>query len=745
MQEEWLLSRDGEQLGPYSWEELVSFSGQGQLLPGDYLWHPLDQQWYPAEQFFTLPVGPEQLPAAPQDQGRPEGRKKRGCLGCLLLLLGMVIIFSLGAGLLLYNLGNRPSRMIDFGDGVAAARETIGPGGGTVMVEEADSPLAGFTITVPEGAYERETDFTVSYSPISDHRLGPAFNPVTPLISIDNGGGYADEILEVRIPVPLEPDRFTMAFYYDRQSGKLEGLPLTGAESDSITVATRHFSDLVATSISFDELKGTLNLDTGFRPGYDDWQFPNYGSFVAPRGHCAGQAISAMWYFYERRQKNNERPLYGRYDNNDRGYGTIDFWQDDSWGYRLSSAVQRDINWESLSFQAFERIPRENHSLTYFAFAYAMLLTGDPQFVGIRSTTSPGGHAIIAYRLTEDAIYVADPNYPGMERTIRYVDGQFLPYSSGDNAAAIAAGDEVAYDIFGYYAKTALVGWEQVTRRWGELDRGEVAADLFPEYRLEALVRENGANQWIPLVDGLTISTEETAAVELQQEDDMTGRLAIQAQPIRVNRYFEVFRGTDFLVRDRANKVPIFILDLEEGSNDLGFYVWVSEDDSSYYLDFQRYLVIYNEDDITGEWQGYYLIEEADRVLRFFEDMIVALLGPFFGGDEVREAFRQTVETPGIGREFLLAFVIEASDAASGDYLVHAALAGDDGTMLKETTRGTYHEGVLSFSIDYGDGTRLTFEGSLADPKRFSGTFSGIAWGIISDALSGRWQAEKVD
>jgi hypothetical protein len=49
-----------------------------------------------------------------------------------------------------------------------------------------------------------------------------------------------------------------------------------------------------------------------------------------------------------------------------------------------------------------------------------MLLTGEPQFVGL--TSNSGGHAIIAHKisLTEKKIYVCDPNYPGQEKVITF-------------------------------------------------------------------------------------------------------------------------------------------------------------------------------------------------------------------------------------------------------------------------------------------------------------------------------------
>lgn len=741
MQEEWYVSREGERLGPYQWEQLVNFAKMGQLLPTDQVWHPGNQQWFPAGGLPGLFKVQEQPTGHAENTGAPPPRKKRGCLGCLLFLLIAAVIFAGGIALLFYFLGNLPSKNIVFGKGVAAVRDSIGPNGGTVVVERPGDPLHGFTIEIPEGAYEKKTGFKVSYHPIKEHKLGPYFDPVTPLINVDNGGRYSDETLEVTIPVPLDPGRFTMAFYYDRKSGKLEGLPLLDAGDGYITVATRHFSDIVGTSISIDELQGRLDIDTGFRPGYDDWQFTNYGSWLAPRGHCAGQAISAMWYYYERRLR-GERPLYGRYDNNDRGYGTIDFWQDDSWGYRLASAVQDDMEWDRFTRRMLLKFRDENDMLTLLAFAYAMLLTGEPQYVGIASTTSPGGHAIIAYRIEQDKIYVADPNYPGQERVINYRDGRFRPYNSGDNATSIAAGNEISYDKIGYFAKSALIDWEQVGRRWAELDRGAVAEDLFPRYDLEVLIADDDDQRWFPMTDNFVTSTEETGRV-VQGNVDMTGKLAFRARPSFSNVNFYAYRGTDFLARNNTSQTPMFLLDLDDGVNDLGFWVWEEHDNRVHYVDFQRYLVIYNQEDITGDWQGVVVVEEAEKVLRFIENIFVTILGPVFGHDKVRDAFRDAVTTPGIGRELPMAFRIDEYNEQSGEFRIAIAMVADDGSVHEDITRGRYRQGVLTFSMRHPDGTTLTYEGRLTGQDRIYGTFTSVAWGFIRDAMSGYWQAEK--
>ncbi len=128
------------------------------------------------------------------------------------------------------------------GVSVSSVTTSINRGGGTIVVTDPASPLAGMKITVPPDSFEDPVRFDVSSAPIDEHSFGEDFNPITPLITIDNGGGYSEELLEVTIPVTVPEGHFAMGFLYDEETGQLEGLPLISQDDSSITVTTRHFS-----------------------------------------------------------------------------------------------------------------------------------------------------------------------------------------------------------------------------------------------------------------------------------------------------------------------------------------------------------------------------------------------------------------------------------------------------------------------------------------------------------------------
>jgi hypothetical protein len=483
----------------------------------------------------------------------------------------------------------RPIGDITTGPGTVVGSGVVEPSGGIVTVQDPAGPLDGLELSVPAGAYPGAHQVNISYAPVLGHTFGEHFNPVTPLISVENGGQYADELMTMRIPVDIPADHFAMAFYFDAAAGALEGVPLAGTEGDSITIVTRHFSSLVVSiirnSVLEDELKS--GIDSGFRPGADDWQFTNRGSHIAPNGHCAGQSVSAMWYYCER-PDGTDPFLWNLYDNNGNDPATPDLWQDDSYGYRFASTVQMDIRWGKFEVD-FQRALRGQDDEAHFkAFAYAIMLTGEPQYVGI-SSSAGGGHAMIAYRVDSKGIAIADPNYPGDGgRRIAYKDGAFTPYNSGANADEIAAGNGREYESIGYMAKTALIDWSLLSSRWEEFKAGTIGNDRFPAYNISTL---DPAGNEVPLVDGY-----ETEA----------DRIKVSVQSASTPIGTRIFRnGTRVPAGDDG------VYPLTEGLNVLGIDVWGDISAGSQaqweYIDFKYLNVWYGPKDDATECRGWVL------------------------------------------------------------------------------------------------------------------------------------------
>ena len=414
------------------------------------------------------------------------------------------------------------SGAIQSGEVIDVKSQDIGPAGGTIVVSQPGNELSGMQIVVPQNSYQETRTYSISYSKIEKHSLGDNFNPISPLIMIKNGGGYSDDLISVKIPIKKSTDEFAMAFYYDNNTGKLEGLPILAEDDSSVTFGTRHFStstislgkrlgkthdasaysNVVITSFKDSYLTGQSIINTGFQPGVDDWEFTNYGSYAASGGHCAGQSISAMWYYYEKKLKGAPQ-LFHAYDTILKSDGTKDtVWYDNKYGYRLASTLQKNLQWNGKLYKILEKVETTPnfHFLSWRAFAATMLLTGEPQFVGL--TSDKGGHAIIAYKisLTENKLFVADPNYPGQEKVITFNGTSFNNYKTRQNANS----PESNYFGIGYYSKTSMIDWDKLNDLWAQFENKTIGNALFPAYKYYYKLDKD----WIELQDTLTTTTD---------------------------------------------------------------------------------------------------------------------------------------------------------------------------------------------------------------------------------------------
>jgi hypothetical protein len=390
----------------------------------------------------------------------------------------------------------------------------VEPEGGSIVASD------GLVITVGAGTHQVPTDYTVTSQQILGHDFGPLVTPATPLYTVNNGGGYSDALIYIDVPIVVPDEHVAIGFFHDTATGKLEAMPAVSVDGDSLTLATRHFSTFFVHIVGIGYLPITapdVVVDSGFRPGVDDWQFANNGSAATPEGHCAGQSLSAIWY-YETQRRLGAPPLYGLYDNNG-DPATPALWEDDSQGYRLCSAVQ--VNhaavWSSLGSDFFETMKRSNllqDGLWQFAqFLGALEVTGQPQLVLIWSAGG-GGHAMIVYGAAYEGLWVADPNYPAKYRLIPW-DFETLtlgPYFSGPNAKQLGT----EYDEIAFAATTRMIDWPDLGGRWPEFLNGTAGDSVFPSYALKVIYEDaDGNRQERSFLDHIIVSLEE---VELSFE-----------------------------------------------------------------------------------------------------------------------------------------------------------------------------------------------------------------------------------
>ncbi len=726
--DKWYVYQNEQTLGPYTRDELRKMAKKKNISKKDLVSQEGSNEWVRAnsvKKVFKSPL-----------------RRILSFL-VLLILLGVVLF----AGVTFVN--SRDSKNVIIAKGVSQLRDAVQPSENkTLEITDSNSSVKGLKLEVLQGSYEGKTDFEIITSEIDEHKFGPSFQPITPIISIKNGGEYAKEVMTLTIPIALPEGYFASAFYYDRKTGKLEGIPTYELEKNKIVIKTLHFSDLVVSIIDINEVSGDVIIDTNFLPGVDDWQFTNYGSSIATGGHCAGQAISAMYYYLEKRLVLGERALYGRYDNNDRGYGTIDFPWDDSWGYRLASSVQKDINWQTNTFKIMKELGGIENNLTMMSFAHAMLLTGEPQFVGLSKTYESGGHAIIAYKLDKNGLYVADPNFPGEERLIPYSGGVLGPYYSAENAEQIESGEAKAYDIVAYLAKTSMIPWSQVGARFTELDKKSVGNDLFKNYTIEVReIDEKGRESWVPLVDNFETSTEKTARVTIQTANGVVhleDKLHIRMTPQATDLAIQLVEGTDIVKGAYADSSEPFIIDLVEGVKEIGLLAVQEIGEDFFYVDMQRYNIINNEVDITGAYEGMFVVEEAGPAVEFLINRLVK----FFANILNTEADRVESGSLGNALDFIeftevpFQMTISNYDKKSGDCDIRIYVIEEDGTEFVVDTTGEFSKNQLKFKFVHYDGSKMDMLGAF-NGNTFAGKFNVTAWGIVKNALIGSWSVSK--
>lgn len=294
--------------------------------------------------------------------------------------------------------GNQLS--LELGETTILGSASVNANGSVLFVDTPGDPLDGLEIDIPQGAYQEEINFTVSHQPITSYSGNENFDPVTPLISIENSGDYSDEVITMKIPVTIEDGYHYMAFYYDKTTGALEGIPEVDHDSTSLTIATRHFSDIVINRQLYRLFFGHDAIDSGFKVTQDNWPFENPVTYLSP-GICSGMSIASLYYYNEIKKQKAYPPLFGFYDN-----GTSDFDIDDDQAIKLCSTIQ---GW---NINGLAKSEGKEDIWVYFQFIHSILLTGSPQYVSIFNEDDTIGHALVVYKKSGNDLYVADPNSP---------------------------------------------------------------------------------------------------------------------------------------------------------------------------------------------------------------------------------------------------------------------------------------------------------------------------------------------
>lgn len=525
-----------------------------------------------------------------QPQLKPGRRKARIFL---IIMLVLVLVLS-GASVALWFFQSSP--VIETGRSILLMQETLDDHGGQLTFCQEGHMLDGMQLVVPANSYNSQIVFRISARAITGSLLDDDIRIVSPLINIDNRHVFSNEIIQLTIPIDIRPDEFALAFFYDRKSGRLEGIPLVELASDHLTLATRHFSDIIVMAIEMASLFAQ-DVDTGFRPGLDDWQFVNQGSCLEPDGHCAGQSVTAMFYYQSIYRNAGGPRLYGRFDNNNYERRTIDFWEDDSWGYRYASVIQNAMAWDSLSYRLQINLGAVSETNTMAALAFAMRVNGEPQLVAIfgqhkqpNGVTEIVGHAIIAYRCAGGRVYVADPNFlrnANLYITYKALTG-FDPYTSGMNINEIKEGNTVLFNEIYYLAQSSLINYTLLNDQYRAMLNGKIGQGAFPECKIEYLQRideKTGQEIWAILPAKLALTSTGTE----QAGEQLRGMVRLRfTNPGPTRQRISIYNGLTPVTLESGGNIILaggkldYTLKLDPGVRHTAFYVEQEGSDTAF-------------------------------------------------------------------------------------------------------------------------------------------------------------------
>ncbi len=403
--------------------------------------------------------------------------------------------------------------------------------------------------------------------------------------------------MSITIPVTVPSGQIPLGFYVDETTGKLEGIPVKSYTSTSVTLLTRHFlpdsklksgdltaksgtgtsANIIISSIAESVLNGQPIISSGFKPGTDDWEFVNYGSYTAYGGHCAGQTMGAMWYYFEK--KPTDGSLFNKFSDNAK------LWEDDAKGYKFCSVLQNDLDFNGAVSTIFDKYIDKNQELDKFkllTIAGAIMVTGEPQAIAIYMLTgklnpdgSPeyAGHAVICYQVSVSGgkLYISDPNYPGTNQSIDFANNKFKPYMAklnGNNAS------DAAYPYITYYAKTAVIDWDKIGKRYDEMINntiGTVAPNTFPAYTIWV----SDKTKDYELKDGMTVTKDTlTTYVECPTATEYytsNGKKLISSRIYNIDGTVRSVQ-TGVSITNWALRASEYVK-LTPGPNKLGYYV----------------------------------------------------------------------------------------------------------------------------------------------------------------------------
>lgn len=347
------------------------------------------------------------------------------------------------------------------------ANKIITSSGGPVSGEDREAST-GVIVTANPNAFTSENRIVITSAKFKSNVHSQLYNPVTSLIGIAFDGSVKDPLL-VSIECKIPKDMFAMAFAVNPSTGSLEALPFVTRTSLGVITQITKTTNIIVSWVKKEELY--RDAQSNFKPSLDNWEFSDAPTAVRTNGTTVGHTLSAYWYF-----RNQKSPrLYGAFQKIN---PVIERLRESSnaQGHHLVAYLDSISGWNTaaISFPAiYKQYQIPTSEQVYLASAYAVLLTKQPQIIGI-----PRGSTIlpfILYRVYGGNMFISDPKYPSDDnRFVQLWEGEQLLYEAGTPF------ESKAVSFFG----STYVNEDEPISAWKKLEEGSIAKEIRMPYLL---------------------------------------------------------------------------------------------------------------------------------------------------------------------------------------------------------------------------------------------------------------------
>jgi hypothetical protein len=184
---------------------------------------------------------------------------------------------------------------------------------------------------------------------------------------------------------------------------------------------------------------------------------------------------------------------------------------------------------------------------------------------------------------------------------------------------------------------------------------------------------------------------------------------------------------------------------LDKGVNNLGFYYHkIDADGNVQYIDFKRVRILYGDDDLSGTWNGEMTVRGTEAFRKHIEDLIVIVLRAFLpdrSEADLRGAAAASITMNVETLPFAFALTKRAPDEGKYDFSME--YRDKEGRRYSSTGIAAYKDGVLTWRAKAADNSVADYQGNLMGNDALKGSIDINAWGVIPNAATSEWHAQR--